>query len=186
MGRYFNDDMTEDQNDDYDAYLEHYGIPKEKWDATVRARFDQLHHKTEDSLRKAKLHANSIGKQAYRSISDGAKKFGSKANKQITGAGQKVKDHFTKPKFRGIEEGRDAKTGKKSIYFHYDTDAEHNVEQAAKTVEKGVKKIKKTGKNIKKGFEKKTTYTTEDGKKIRGIYTPSGFITIEKPKKKRR
>lgn len=70
MGRYFNDDMTEDQNDDYDAYLEHYGIPKEKWDATVRARFDQLHHKTEDSLRKAKLHANSIGKQAYRSISD--------------------------------------------------------------------------------------------------------------------
>lgn len=70
MGRYFNDDMIEDQNDDYDAYLEHYGIPKEKWDATARARFDQLHHKTEDSLRKAKLHANSIGKQAYRSISD--------------------------------------------------------------------------------------------------------------------
>ena len=157
MGRYFNDDMTEDQNDDYDAYLEHYGIPKEKWDATVRARFDQLHHKTEDSLRKAKLHANSIGKQAYRSISD---------------VGHNVKDHFTKPKFRGIEEGRDVKTGKKSVYFHYDTDAEHNVEQA--------------GKNIKKGFEKKTTYTTEDGKKIRGIYTPSGFITIEKPKKKKR
>ena len=171
MGRYFNDDMTEDQNDDYDAYLEHYGIPKEKWDATVRARFDQLHHKTEDSLRKAKLHANSIGKQAYRSISD---------------VGHNVKDHFTKPKFRGIEEGRDVKTGKKSVYFHYDTDAEHNVEQAAKTVEKGVKKIKKTGKNIKNGFEKKTTYTTEDGKKIRGIYTPSGFITIEKPKKKKR
>lgn len=171
MGRYFNDDMTEDQNDDYDAYLEHYGIPKEKWDATVRARFDQLHHKTKD---------------AYKSISDGAKKFGSKASKQITGAGQKVKDHFTKPKFRGIEEGRDVKTGKKSVYFHYDTDAEHNVEQAAKTVEKGVKKIKKTGKNIKKGFEKKTTYTTQDGKKIRGIYTPSGFITIEKPKKKKR
>ena len=171
MGRYFNDDMTEDQNDDYDAYLEHYGIPKEKWDATVRARFDQLHHKTKD---------------AYKSISDGAKKFGSKASKRITGAGQKVKDHFTKPKFRGIEEGRDVKTGKKSVYFHYDTDAEHNVEQAAKTVEKGVKKIKKTGKNIKKEFEKKTTYTTQDGKKIRGIYTPSGFITIEKPKKKKR
>ena len=171
MGRYFNDDMTEDQNDDYDAYLEHYGIPKEKWDATVRARFDQLRHKTKD---------------AYKSISDGAKKFGSKASKRITGAGQKVKDHFTKPKFRGIEEGRDVKTGKKSVYFHYDTDAEHNVEQAAKTVEKGVKKIKKTGENIKKGFEKKTTYTTEDGKKIRGIYTPSGFITIKKPKKKKR
>ena len=171
MGRYFNDDMTEDQNDDYDAYLEHFGIPKDKWDPRVRAKYDQLHHKT---------------KEAYKSISDGAKKFGSKASKRITGAGQKVKDHFTKPKFRGIEEGRDVKTGKKSVYFHYDTDAEHNVEQAAKTVEKGVKKIKKTGKNIKKGFEKKTTYTTQDGKKIRGIYTPSGFITIEKPKKKKR
>ncbi len=133
MGRYFNDDMTEDQNDDYDAYLEHYGIPKEKWDATVRARFDQLHHKTKD---------------AYKSISDGAKKFGSKASKQITGA-------------------------------------EHNVEQAAKTVKKGVKKIKKTGKNIKKEFDKKTTYTHLGGRKVRGIYTRSGFLTIDIPKKKK-
>lgn len=113
MGRYFNDDMTEDQNDDYDAYLEHFGIPKDKWDPQVRAKYDQLHHKTKD---------------AYKSISDGAKKFGSKASKRITGAGQ----------------------------------------------------------NIKNRFKKKTTYTTPDGKKIRGIYTPSGFITIEKPKKKER
>lgn len=87
MGRYFNDDMIEDQNDDYDAYLEHYGIPKEKWDATVRARFDQLHHKTEDSLRKAKLHANSIGKQAYRSISD----VGHNVTKGINKAGRTIK-----------------------------------------------------------------------------------------------
>ena len=87
MGRYFNDDMTEDQNDDYDAYLEHYGIPKEKWDATVRSRFDQLHHKTEDSLRKAKRHANSIGKQAYRSISD----VGHKVTKGINKAGRTIK-----------------------------------------------------------------------------------------------
>ena len=90
MGRYFNDDMTEDQNDDYDAYLEYYGIPKEKWDATVRARFDQLHHKTEDSLRKAKLHANSIGKRAYRSISD----VGHNVTKGINKAGRTIKKRF--------------------------------------------------------------------------------------------
>lgn len=85
MGRYFNDDLTDDMNDDYNAYLEHYGVPKEKWSAEARSKFDSLHHKTKDT---------------YRSISDGAKKFGSKASKQINGAGQKVKDYFTKSKKR--------------------------------------------------------------------------------------
>ena len=94
MGRYFNDDMTEDQNDDYDAYLEHFGIPKNKRNPQVRDKYDPLHHKTKD---------------AYKSISDGAKKFGSKASKHITNAGQKVKDHFTKPKFRGIEKPKKKK-----------------------------------------------------------------------------
>lgn len=82
MGRYFNDDLVEDQNDDPDAYLEHYGIPKIKWDPQVRSKFDALHHKTEDSIKKAKLHANSIGKQAKRSISDLPRLFGKKKKKK--------------------------------------------------------------------------------------------------------
>lgn len=88
MGRYFNDDLTDDMNDDYDAYLEHYGIPKIKWSAEARAKYDQLHHKTEDSLKKAKRHVNSIGKQAYRSISDTGKSINKKATN--------TKNYFTK------------------------------------------------------------------------------------------
>lgn len=145
MGRYFNDDMTEDQNDDYDAYLEHYGIPKEKWDATVRARFDQLHHKAKDG---------------YKSISDGAKKFGSKTSKQI----KKTKNYFTKPTHLRAKKVRPDWTE-----VSPETDFQYDARQTGKNIKKT---IKKTGNKIAKAAEKagiykpqKTYYVDDDGKK---------------------
>lgn len=147
MGRYFNDDLTEDQNDEPDAYLEHYGIPKEKWDATVRARYEQLHHKTKD---------------AYRSISDGAKKFGSKASKQINKTTKPVKDYFTKKKHRVSYalptegEGKNRRTVGIKTYKvkHYNTDFQNDVLNAKDDVRRKFNKETSYEKQANKAYKK--------------------------------
>lgn len=103
MGRYFNDDMLEEQNEDYDAYIEHYGIPKDKWDPQVRARYEQLHRKTADALRK-----NGIGH-------DNRSGF------------QKAGDYFTKKKVRGIGFNR-----KKGLYLKKSTDFQNDIHNTAR------------------------------------------------------
>ena len=103
MGRYFNDDMLEEQNEDYDAYIEHYGIPKDKWNPQVRARYEQLHHKTEDALRKVGIgHDNRSGFQ-------------------------KAGDYFTKKKVRGIGFNR-----KKGLYLKKSTDFQNDIHNTAR------------------------------------------------------
>ena len=120
MGRYFNDDMLEEQNEDYDAYIEHYGIPKDKWNPQVRARYEQLHHKTADTLRKVGIgHDNRSGFQ-------------------------KAGDYFTKKKVRGV--GFNRKKGlylKRSIDFQNDI---HNTARKANTLPRPSQKfIRKMG-----------------------------------------
>lgn len=120
MGRYFNDDMLEEQNEDYDAYIEHYGIPKDKWDPRVRARYEQIHHKTSDALRKVGIgHDNRSGFQ-------------------------KAGDYFTKKKVRGIGVNR-----KKGLYLKRSTDFQndiHNTARKANTLPKPSQKfIRKMG-----------------------------------------
>lgn len=103
MGRYFNDDMLEEQNEDYDAYIEHYGIPKDKWNPQVRARYEQLHHKTADALRKVGIgHDNRSGFQ-------------------------KAGDYFTKKKVRGVGFNR-----KKGLYLKRSTDFQNDIHNTAR------------------------------------------------------
>lgn len=119
MGRYFNDDMLEEQNEDYDAYIEHYGIPKDKWDPQVRARYEQLHHKTEDALRKSGIgHDNRSGLQ-------------------------KAGDYFTKKKVRGVGFNR-----QKGLYLKRSTDFQNAVEKTGKSIEKAYTNYNKGAQRI--------------------------------------